>query len=512
MPQVNQLARELVFKVVYYGPGLGGKTTSLQLVHATTRPEHRGKMVSLATPVDRTLYFDFLPIRVPTSRNMTIRLQLFTVPGQVYYNATRKLVLTGADGVVFVADSQVERADANDESFRNLEENLQEHGRSLDEMPHVFAYNKRDMDEVCAIDAMERQLNLRGAPSFATVATTGEGVYEALEAITRAVLEDFDQRVPEHRGLAPSPLMLPEGGLAEALRRVDPASDGSGPPLSGPPIALVSGGSGSSRKPTPAREEEFEFELSTPSHDDTGERAARAAVEPGTAPGLGFRGPRLDGGASGIADLGTAVAEPSAPGGILSQGHASGQAGDVRAGHDADERHGWGSSAPPQSMEASVQSHFRPLPVPLEGVGMRSSPPDATGADEPASGSAEVTSRNLGGFSLSLLWPVDEQVAVQRVEEAILLGDHRDALLLCEVLIERRLDVLARALGRTPLDASAVMALLELPGSTYFDFQRLLLRARETRATFTHLETARAILFATNVCLAVARASRDYVA
>src|SRR6186713_1345147 len=124
MPVVNPLARELVFKVVYYGPGLGGKTTSLQHIHATAKPEHRGKMVSLATPVDRTLYFDFLPIRVPNVRGLSVRLQLFTVPGQVYYNATRKLVLTGADGIVFVSDSQRARLDANLESLGNLKENL----------------------------------------------------------------------------------------------------------------------------------------------------------------------------------------------------------------------------------------------------------------------------------------------------------------------------------------------------------------------------------------------------
>src|SRR3954464_4833074 len=131
MPVVNPLSREVVFKVVYYGPGLGGKTTSLQHIHATTRAEHRGKMVSLATPVDRTLYFDFLPIRLPSVHGMGVRLQLFTVPGQVYYNATRKLVLTGADGLVFVSDSQARRVDANLETFENLKENLREYGRAL---------------------------------------------------------------------------------------------------------------------------------------------------------------------------------------------------------------------------------------------------------------------------------------------------------------------------------------------------------------------------------------------
>jgi mutual gliding-motility protein MglA len=221
MPVVNPLARELVFKVVYYGPGLGGKTTSLQYIHATAKPEHRGKMVSLATPVDRTLYFDFLPIRVPNVRGMSVKLQLFTVPGQVHYNATRKLVLTGADGVVLVYDSQSARSDANLETLDNLRDNLAAHGRQVSEMPHVVQYNKRDLFDVLPIDELERQLNQAGAPSFATTATTGEGVYESLEAITRAVLDDFERRVPGQRGAGATKLELPEGGLMEALRRAE---------------------------------------------------------------------------------------------------------------------------------------------------------------------------------------------------------------------------------------------------------------------------------------------------
>lgn len=221
MPVVNPLARELVFKIVYYGPGLGGKTTTLQHIHATTKPEHRGKMVSLATPVDRTLYFDFLPIRLPTARGMGVRLQLFTVPGQVYYNATRRLVLTGADGIVFVADSQRARLDANLESLANLSENLREHARKLSDVPHVIAYNKRDLYDVVSIEELERQLDQFGAPSFATCATQGDGVYETLDAIARAVLDDFERRTPEGRELVAGELQVPEGGLTEALRGVE---------------------------------------------------------------------------------------------------------------------------------------------------------------------------------------------------------------------------------------------------------------------------------------------------
>src|SRR6185369_9935610 len=181
MASVNPLSRELVFKIVYYGPGLGGKTTTLEHIHATAKPEHRGKLVSLATPVDRTLYFDFLPVRLPPIRGMNVRLQLFTVPGQVYFNATRKLVLTGADGIVFVSDSQFARADANLESLENLRENLADQGRELERIPLVFQHNKCDLPELLPMEELDNMLNPFAAPSLKTSAKTGEGIYEALE-------------------------------------------------------------------------------------------------------------------------------------------------------------------------------------------------------------------------------------------------------------------------------------------------------------------------------------------
>src|ERR1051325_6912859 len=168
MASVNHLSRELVFKIVYYGPGLGGKTTTLEYLHATAKPEHRGKLVSLATPVDRTLFFAFLPVRLPPLRGMSIRLQLFTVPGQVYFNATRKLVLTGADGVVFVSDSQIARADANLESLENLRENLAEQGREIERLPLIFQHNKRDLPDLLAVEELDSILNPWGAPSVPT--------------------------------------------------------------------------------------------------------------------------------------------------------------------------------------------------------------------------------------------------------------------------------------------------------------------------------------------------------
>lgn len=265
MPVVNPLARELVFKIVYYGPGLGGKTTTLQYIHATTKAEHRGKMVSLATPVDRTLYFDFLPIRLPEVRNMGVRLQLFTVPGQVYYNATRRLVLTGADGIVFVADSQNGRLDANLESLANLNDNLREQGKSLADVPHVIVYNKRDLYDIASIEELERQLDKHGAPSFATCASTGEGVYETLDAIARAVLEDFERRNPTGEAGSTRDLEVPEGGLTQALRDLEEESQvasGLAEPAKNPNIDTSPLG------------------LDEPSAEPAGEEAARAISVP----------------------------------------------------------------------------------------------------------------------------------------------------------------------------------------------------------------------------------------
>jgi signal recognition particle receptor subunit beta len=223
MASVNALGRQLVFKIVYYGPGLSGKTSTLQHIHATTRAEHRGKMVSLATPVDRTLYFDFLPLRVPNVRGMGVKLQLFTVPGQVYYNATRKLVLTGADGLVFVADSQAGRVDANLEALENLRDNLREHGRSLDDFPHVLQHNKRDLSDVLPIKELDQMLNEHDAPSFGTSATKGDGVYESLDAITRLVVTAFESSIPPGERQISAELEAIEGGLGEALRNADPS-------------------------------------------------------------------------------------------------------------------------------------------------------------------------------------------------------------------------------------------------------------------------------------------------
>lgn len=194
MVAVNPIDREIQLKIVYYGPGLGGKTTTLQYIHETTVPEHRGKMVSLATPVDRTLYFDYLPVRLPDIGGYTLKLQLFTVPGQVHFNATRKLVLSNADGVVFVADSQSSRSDANLESFDNLLSNLADYKIEVELFPISFQYNKRDLENIMSIRDMDAALNQKGRPSLGTCAIRGENIYEGLELITKEVLRDLKRR------------------------------------------------------------------------------------------------------------------------------------------------------------------------------------------------------------------------------------------------------------------------------------------------------------------------------
>ena len=201
MASLNPIKKELVFKVVFCGPGLGGKTTTLEYLHASSAPESRGQLVSLATDSDRTLYFDFLPLRLPKMRGLHVRMQLFTVPGQVHYAATRKLVLTGADGVVFVADSQYEKMQENVESFQNLNENLQVLKLDLNHIPYVLQYNKRDLPNAAPVEYLEFLLNNREVqvPSFSAAAHRCEGVFETLNMITRMLLNKFiNQSQPQY--------------------------------------------------------------------------------------------------------------------------------------------------------------------------------------------------------------------------------------------------------------------------------------------------------------------------
>jgi signal recognition particle receptor subunit beta len=194
MSLVNYSTREITCKIVYYGPGRSGKTTNLQYIHTFVPDERKGAMVSLATETDRTLFFDFLPLDLGSISGFRTRLQLYTVPGQVYYNATRKLVLRGADGVVFVADSQQQQLDENIESLRNLHENLIDQGLDVRETPLVLQYNKRDLPGVLSLDEMEDALNFRGVPAFGAAAVSGEGVFDTLRGVSELVLRSLSKK------------------------------------------------------------------------------------------------------------------------------------------------------------------------------------------------------------------------------------------------------------------------------------------------------------------------------
>lgn len=189
MVSINYAFKEISCKIIYYGPGMSGKTSNLQYVHKKIPSYSKGELISLATDTDRTLYFDFLPLNIGEIHGFSTKFQLYTVPGQVFYNATRKLVLRGVDGLVFVADSQRSKMDENIESLNNLIENLKEYGYVLENLPMVFQYNKRDLLEIFEIEELENVLNTRKLPYFEAVAIKGEGVFDTLKCITKQVLD-----------------------------------------------------------------------------------------------------------------------------------------------------------------------------------------------------------------------------------------------------------------------------------------------------------------------------------
>jgi signal recognition particle receptor subunit beta len=224
MSMINYASREINCKIVYYGPGLGGKTSNLEHVYGKVKPDTRGKLISLATETERTLFFDFLPVDLGTVRGFKTRFHLYTVPGQVYYNASRKLILKGVDGIVFVADSQLERMEANQEAMQNLYDNMAEYGYDLTKMPFVIQYNKRDLPNASPITELQAALNpgwevtesskqretpdpnnaghslvsqlptgewIERAPFFEAVAVTGDGVFETLKAVSKLVLKSL---------------------------------------------------------------------------------------------------------------------------------------------------------------------------------------------------------------------------------------------------------------------------------------------------------------------------------
>jgi len=195
MTYVNYAAKEINVKIVYYGPGLGGKTTNLQHIYDRTATDVKGKLITLATETDRTLFFDFMPLDVGEIKGFKVRLHLYTVPGQVFYNASRKLILKGVDGIIMVVDSQRERMDANLESIRNLEQNLKENGYDLMDIPYVLQLNKRDLGNIVPVEEMKAQLVIKNEPVIEAIATQGVGVFSTLKTISKLTLLDLKKKI-----------------------------------------------------------------------------------------------------------------------------------------------------------------------------------------------------------------------------------------------------------------------------------------------------------------------------
>ncbi len=241
MVQINFAQKQVSAKIVYYGPGMSGKTTNLEVIHQRAPEQNKGELTSISTDGDRTLFFDFMPLDLGTVAGMKTSFQIYTVPGQVYYNSTRKLVLQGVDGVVFVADSSAAMMEENLESLRNLEENLNEYGKSLASLPHVIQFNKRDLPDALSAEQLGQALNVHGAPCFEAVANTGQGVFPTLKALAACVLEMIHANSGAARGsAAPThaarPQPAPQAPLPQPVQRQAPLGVAQSAP---PPVAAA---------------------------------------------------------------------------------------------------------------------------------------------------------------------------------------------------------------------------------------------------------------------------------
>ncbi|MBN2492141.1 MAG: hypothetical protein JXQ29_14940 [Planctomycetes bacterium] len=245
MVQINFALREVNCKIVYYGPGMSGKTTNLEIVHKKAPEENKGELTSIATEGDRTLFFDFMPLDLGNVAGMRTKFQLYTVPGQVYYNSTRKLVLQGADGIIFVADSSRAKLKENLESWNNLEENLREYGKNLREVPTVVQWNKRDLPDAMEKAELEEKLNPLKVPSFEAVAITGEGVFPTLKALSAMVLESLNRGQSSRAAAAPEEAPALAGATRAPAARVTARAGAArvgARPLGGSTLVPAAGG------------------------------------------------------------------------------------------------------------------------------------------------------------------------------------------------------------------------------------------------------------------------------
>ncbi|MBL9079717.1 MAG: GTPase domain-containing protein, partial [Planctomycetes bacterium] len=252
MVQINFALKEVNCKVVFYGPGMSGKTTNLEIVHQKAPEENKGELTSISTDGDRTLFFDFMPLDLGNVAGMRTKFQLYTVPGQVYYNSTRKLVLQGVDGVIFVADSDPDKIDENIESYANLIENLAEYGKDVRELPHVIQYNKRDLPNAMSVAELDKRLNKFGVPTFEAVAYTGEGVFPTLKTLAAMVLESIEKIDGRNPRKPAAPRPQPVAAKAGAPAPAAPAAAGARPAPARPAAAAAPAKPAAGRKPAAA--------------------------------------------------------------------------------------------------------------------------------------------------------------------------------------------------------------------------------------------------------------------
>jgi signal recognition particle receptor subunit beta len=249
MVQINFALKEVNCKVVFYGPGMSGKTTNLEIVHQKAPEEHKGDLTSISTDGDRTLFFDFMPLDLGKIAGMQTKFSLYTVPGQVYYNSTRKLVLQGVDGVIFIADSAADKLEENIESYQNLIDNLAEYGKDIRDLPHVIQYNKRDLPNALPVAELDKHINIFGVPTFEAVAKTGEGVFPTLKTLAGMVLESIN-KVEKGGARAPARRGRPEAAAeAAAPERAAPAAAHAATAVAAPPRAQAAPAAGRPRMP-----------------------------------------------------------------------------------------------------------------------------------------------------------------------------------------------------------------------------------------------------------------------
>lgn len=280
MVQINFALKEVNCKIVYYGPGMSGKTTNLEIVHQKAPEENKGDLTSISTDGDRTLFFDFMPLDLGNIAGMRTKFQLYTVPGQVYYNSTRKLVLQGVDGVIFVADSDPEKMEENLESYANLEENLREYGKELADLPHVIQWNKRDLPNALPVEELERKINKYGVPTFEAVAVTGEGVFPTLKVLASMVLETInkiDKGAAKPRQAQAAAPAAPAQAAAPAAPKAPAARQRKAPAQKKAPVQAARGKKAAAQGRAPARKAQARQAASR------GQAAARKPAAPARA-------------------------------------------------------------------------------------------------------------------------------------------------------------------------------------------------------------------------------------